>query len=614
MTMFKSVLLKKWLTTWWRLWIIFFIYTASMAIIVQVILPQVFPEVFMVDGIFVPDTKGFHQIAARKALEIVEKGWGAWELRPDNQYPAGVASIFYCLWKPELYSMIPFNAVVHATSGCLVFFLLTSFMKNRFIAACGAILFIINPASLEWTAQIHRDGTYILGNLLMLTAWFFLIKGVMQKKWQKFSYAFFLTLCGSLLIWAPRPYWTEAAFVSGILCFVLFLFYCVLNFRKSSLSLFWLAAAVVTGCFMILVQLPFMDSRSQSFPPAIKSKEDVKRQEEAVNAPRKLALFKIQKDFILMKKNMAKAKIEKEKILMKKAAFNDGAEEMPKDMAKAKAKAEAQGKVEDTTIMERKLIYSKLKKMHNSLNRRQTMQDALYNTLLQNNSGKKLLAMRNEIKKTVVPENNYDRLSLADLEKSIQALSQWDKKLSEWQIVLKQTGTSIFEWVRTPYLPDYIESKLYAMWNFRTGTVRTGGNTVIDGDISLNSVGAFIRYFPRALQVGFLSPFPSEWFKTGSMPATTVGKRIMGGAMILFYICLAFFIWSLWTYRKRLEVWIITLSSTFGVMAFTYAYPNVGSFSRMRYGFYMVIIGIGFAFAVQKIVRGIGDTKSRIDD
>ena len=129
--------IRRLFTTWWGLWIIFFIYTSLMATIIQLVLPQVFPKVFLAHGLFVPDSTGFHQIAARKALEIAEKGWVAWELRPQiqypagvPQYPAGVASIFYYLWKPEPYSMIPFNAALHATAGCIVFFLLTSFMSS----------------------------------------------------------------------------------------------------------------------------------------------------------------------------------------------------------------------------------------------------------------------------------------------------------------------------------------------------------------------------------------------------------------------------------------------------------------------------------------------------
>jgi len=182
-------------------------------------------------------------------------------------------------------------------------------------------------------------------------------------------------------------------------------------------------------------------------------------------------------------------------------------------------------------------------------------------------------------------------------------LFQWEKELKKGQILLEQMSKSIFEWARTPFLPDFIEKKLYGVWCYRTKVVGTGGNTVIDRYISLNSAGAFIPYFPRALQIGFLSPFPSEWFRPGSSTATTIGKRVIGGVMIFFYICLAFFIWGLWEYRKSPGFWIITFNSTFGIIVFTYLYPNVGSLSRMRYGFYMVIVGIGFAFAVQKLIE-----------
>ena len=293
--------------------------------------------------------------------------------------------------------------------------------------------------------------------------------------------------------------------------------------------------------------------------------------------------------------SLAHIEIEKEKVLMKEPA------------AKAKDKVVATAKAKVADMTEAKFtpqsIAARIEEIHNDLTWWQTKQDALYNDLLTFMPESNLMTMKYKVKKREVPEENNERLSWADLEERLRVLLQWEKELKERQMVLQQKRESIFEWVRTPFLPNFIENKLYSVWSCRTNVVRTGGNTVIDRYISLNSAGAFIRYFPRAMQVGFLSPFPSEWFRTGSTPATTIGKRIIGGVMILFYICLAFFIWGLWEYRKSLEFWIITLNSTFGLIVFTYVYPNVGSLSRMRYGFYMVIVGIGFALVVQKLIE-----------
>ena len=409
------------------------------------------------------------------------------------------------------------------------------------------------------------------------------------------------------------------ALVSCILIFALVLFYWIFNFRKLSFSLRWLITAVVAGCIMILVQPPFLDS-TFTLP-------DIKPQGKAVKSPASLTLNEIEKEIVLMEKAATKAKAvdthfapdikkiqSKENIkIQKKAAKSPKSfahieiekeiiflkKDMSADTDTAETKAADMIKVAETA----KAIAVKLKKIHNDLTQRQILQDALYNNLFQYTSESKLMTMKNEVKNREVLEENYGRLSLANLGKRLQALLQWEKELKKSQIVLEQTSKSIFEWARTPYLPDFIENKLYGVWCYRKGAVGAGGNTVIDPYISLNSAGAFIRYFPRAMQVGFLSPFPSEWFRTGSTPATNIGKKIMGGIMILFYICLAFFIWSLWEYRKSLEFWIITLHSTFGIIVFTYVYANVGTLSRLRYGFYMVIIGIGFAFAIQKIIE-----------
>ena len=546
---------------------IFFIYTSLTALIVQFILPQLFPEVWWTHGLFVPDSGGFHQIAAQKAVEIAEKGWSAWELHPQGVYPAGIASIFYSLFKPMPYSMIPFNAFLHATAGCLLFFLFSLFMKNRIAAAVGATLFIINPSSLEWTAQIHRDGTYILGFFLILTALMLLIKGVMQRKWHNLFYTLILTLFGSIIFWASRPYWNQVSSVACILSFIFILSYWVFNFRKSSLSIFWLAAAALTGCVMVLIQLSFPNT---AYTTKLAVQENTEKVAESVHSKKSPELIEIENIIILLGKNT-----------------NTPASTTAAAPAPATATASAP---------------SRILKIQKDLAQRQIVLENLHSELMRFTHDRDLMTMKNIVKKRQASLEKNGWLFPVGLKKLL-LLAQRDKELNKWQFMLQQKNESLFKWRRTPYLATFIETKLYSLWLARKGSVETGGNTVIDKYIVLNSVGAFIRYFPRALQIGLLSPFPSEWFRPGSTPATAIAKKVVGVIMVLFYIFLAFFIWGLWEYRKSLEFWIIIIHSVFGIIVFTYTYANVGTLMRMRYGFYMVIVGIGFAFAVQKFLQ-----------
>ena len=92
-------------------------------------------------------------------------------------------------------------------------------------------------------------------------------------------------------------------------------------------------------------------------------------------------------------------------------------------------------------------------------------------------------------------------------------------------------------WIKTKgYLMRL--KKITPNFGYRYGVVTTGGNSIVDGDVTFNSAGDFVTYFPRALQLGMLSPLPELWRGRRSTPATTMARKIMGGATLVFYFCL----------------------------------------------------------------------------
>ncbi len=204
----------------------FFIYSLCASAVTQLyVVPQVFPEFNLGDGFVEPDSTGFNEIAKAKSIEIIEKGWGAWELRPNMYSPAGIASIFYTLWVPKPYSLLPFNALVHAISGCLVLWILRQFFPWQ-PAIFGGSLFVINPAALEWVAQIHKDGVFILGNLMVLACLIQMGEGLKQSKVAAIVYGFFLGVGGTFVVWVGRPQWAQVLVVSVSLSSCLIGMYC----------------------------------------------------------------------------------------------------------------------------------------------------------------------------------------------------------------------------------------------------------------------------------------------------------------------------------------------------------------------------------------------------
>ncbi len=204
----------------------FFMYSLCASAVIQLYaIPQVFPQFNLGDGLIVPDSTGFNEIAKVKSIEIIEKGWGAWELRPHRYSPAGIASIFYTIWVPKPYSLLPFNALVHALSGCLVLWILRHFFSWQ-SAIFGGSLFVVNPAALEWVAQIHKDGIFILGNLMVLVCLMQMGNGLKASKVETIVWGFAWGLIGTFVVWVGRPQWVQVLLISVFSCACLIAMYC----------------------------------------------------------------------------------------------------------------------------------------------------------------------------------------------------------------------------------------------------------------------------------------------------------------------------------------------------------------------------------------------------
>ena len=434
------------LTTWWGMWLSFFVYTVLVSAFIQLILlPHFLQGMNYGHGLFVQDSAKFHRVALQQASDMMKYGWSAWRLRPDGvSYPAGLASIFYYLWYPEPFSMIPVNAVFHSTAGCLIFFILSSFFRDRIAAFFGAALFVLNPAALEWVSQIHRDGSFILGNLFILSAWLFILRGIKQKEWRQFIRAGLVFVPGAALIWASRNYWGQVVAAVCALLVTIILFHMVVSLYKGSSGAVYHVAAVLLLCIMLVAQLTILEK------------------------------------------------------------FAEG----------------------------------------------------------------------------TVREWN-------------EAVDSIDKTGKQYTI----------DWRFSPFIPRYIDSRLFVLAQCRSAIIATGGKSLVDHDVQFTSVRDYVSYFPRALEIGFLSPFPSMWFSPGTTMATTAGRAVLGIITMFCYICIVFFVRSLRVFLKNPNFLLVTLYSIFGVLVFAYTYPNIGTLNRFRYCFYMTIVSIGFTSAIQDFTK-----------
>lgn len=197
--------------------IVSFAVALLMGLLIQkVVLPLWFPSANLGHGLFSPDSYGFHQIAVSVAANIEAHGWSAWMLRPGGASPSGIAAAIYAVFgaKPEM--VLPFNALIHALTGLVVFGLLRQFFPvcSAFV---GTVVFLANPVALQWTSQIHRDGFFILGNVLFVFG-LLLLSDAASRGLSAVSAvaASLVVLVGAVVTWVARPYWVQIEFLTAL--------------------------------------------------------------------------------------------------------------------------------------------------------------------------------------------------------------------------------------------------------------------------------------------------------------------------------------------------------------------------------------------------------------
>ena len=124
------------------------------------------------------------------------------------------------------------------------------------------------------------------------------------------------------------------------------------------------------------------------------------------------------------------------------------------------------------------------------------------------------------------------------------------------------------------------------------GTHTSG--SMIDEDVVFASPADVIKYLPRALEIGYLAPFPSMWFKTGHNVGLA-GRLISGIEMSLTYLLEILACVFIWRHRRDLSNWLLALTTLLGMLALGLVVKNTGTLYRMRYPFWtlLVIMGAG---------------------
>jgi hypothetical protein len=124
-------------------------------------------------------------------------------------------------------------------------------------------------------------------------------------------------------------------------------------------------------------------------------------------------------------------------------------------------------------------------------------------------------------------------------------------------------------------------------YSFRTGYPKAASN--IDVDIAFQGWGDIVSYIPRALQIGFLAPFPTMWFEKGSQHTGRLGRLLSGLEMTFMYFAVCLAVRRIYRDRRPPVLFIAGFVLA-GILLLALVITNVGALYRFRYVFWFGIL------------------------
>jgi len=124
----------------------------------------------------------------------------------------------------------------------------------------------------------------------------------------------------------------------------------------------------------------------------------------------------------------------------------------------------------------------------------------------------------------------------------------------------------------------------------REGFVSAGGHALMDAQIEIKDFDSMTRYAPRALAIGFLAPFPWQWFDTHG--STGVMRLLAGMEMLLVYGLIPGILCGLWDALRwrRLEGLLLIACIVFTAIPISLVVANVGTLFRLRLLFLLPLL------------------------
>ena len=556
-----------------RYWLLIVGYISIAAITIQFLILPVFLKDYHWGGGFldIRDAITYHTVSKEVASRINDHGLSEWSLKPRSNRDdlriksgiSGIVSLIYAYTVPELWTIIPFNAVVHATTALVLLkiFLLLGMSKSW--AMFATLPFVFYPSSAQWWSQIGKDGVLILG--IFLVFYSFLL-GIKSSKGRQFVYAILSAMLGFFLIWLMREYMIILFSMFSLFAIAVYVVHSL--WIKSIFSKLFVVSYVVLLCCMLVFfnNTGFIVDQK----PVLSVAKAEKLEIENISGKKLIVDSKgltIRDGQLLREDGSAvrisgRLKVENGNVLLNKRGV----------LSKNKEDNKVRVKVDDAVL---KAKDSLLNQTGNKLNARDSVDVARDNEI---DNGNALFSRSSELS-----ENKEDD---AVLRTGDGLLNQIDGVVLEKDVVIVEVDNELFivsaqdynkilseekrfevrDYVPRIVRPYYdhitlIANNLYQRFSNKSdslvanlghkisisingvrknfdGDYRTASS--VDESVRFHNMSDLINYLPRALQIGLFAPFPDQWLEPGSSEPNTIMRKVAIFEMSFFYLSLVF--------------------------------------------------------------------------
>jgi hypothetical protein len=157
------------------------------------------------------------------------------------------------------------------------------------------------------------------------------------------------------------------------------------------------------------------------------------------------------------------------------------------------------------------------------------------------------------------------------------------------------------EWEASQWMPVWLDERLFVIAYQRLHFAgiadslnATSRDFLVEWDRRFEGAADFLAYLPRAVQLGFLAPFPHDW-GAFSEARGSVFRNVVQVEMLFTYVALAALLWAMFSRGLSAAVAAPLAIAAIVIAMYGMATPHVGALNRYRYPFLGFVTCVGLA-------------------